>query len=42
MAVPARGAGAADAEMTGRDRLHPPYAAFVSAGAARATQMLEI
>jgi hypothetical protein len=34
--------GAADAEMIGRDRLHPPYAAFVSAGAARATQMLEI
>lgn len=28
--------GAADAEMTGLDRLHPPYAAFVSAGAARA------
>jgi hypothetical protein len=26
----------------GRDRLHPPYAAFVSTGAARATQMLEI
>jgi phosphohistidine phosphatase SixA len=34
--------GAADAEMTGRGGLHPPYAAFVSAGAARATQMLEI
>ena len=34
--------GAADAEMIGRDRLHPPYAAFVSTGAARATQMLEI
>jgi hypothetical protein len=31
--------GAADAEMTGRGGLHPPYAAFVSAGAARATQM---
>ena len=26
--------GAADAEMIGRDRLHPPYAAFVSTGAA--------
>ena len=34
--------GAADAEAVGRDRLHPPYAAFVSTGAARATQMLEI
>jgi phosphohistidine phosphatase SixA len=34
--------GAADAEMMGRGRLHPPYAAFVSTGAARATQMLEI
>src|SRR5881398_3024014 len=34
--------GAADAEAIGRDRLHPPYAAFVSTGAARATQMLEI
>jgi hypothetical protein len=34
--------GVGDAEMIGRDRLHPPYAAFVSAGAARATQMLEI
>lgn len=34
--------GAAAAEMIGRDRLHPPYAAFVSTGAARATQMLEI
>ena len=34
--------GAADAEMIGRGGLHPPYAAFVSAGAARATQMLEI
>ena len=33
---------AADAEMTGRDGLHPPCAAFVSTGAARATQMLEI
>jgi phosphohistidine phosphatase SixA len=34
--------GAADAEAIGQDRLHPPYAAFVSTGAARATQMLEI
>ena len=34
--------GAADAEMIGRGGLHPPYAAFVPAGAARATQMLEI
>ncbi len=34
--------GAADAEEIGRDRLHPPHAAFVSTGAARATQMLEI
>jgi phosphohistidine phosphatase SixA len=34
--------GAADAEVIGRDGLHPPYAAFVSTGAARATQMLEI
>ena len=34
--------GAADAEVIGRDRLHPPYAAFVSTGAARATQVLEI
>jgi hypothetical protein len=34
--------GVADAEMIGRDRLHPPYAAFVSTGAARATRMLEI
>ena len=34
--------GVTDAEMIGRDRLHPPYAAFVSTGAARATQMLEI
>jgi hypothetical protein len=34
--------GAADAEMIGRGRLHPPYAAFVSTGAARVTQMLEI
>ena len=34
--------GVADAEVIGRDRLHPPYAAFVSTGAARATQMLDI
>jgi hypothetical protein len=34
--------GVADAGMIGRDRLHPPYAVFVSTGAARATQMLEI
>ncbi|MGE5285735.1 MAG: hypothetical protein ACM3ML_00735 [Micromonosporaceae bacterium] len=34
--------GAADAEAIGRNRLHPPYAAFVSSGADRATQMLEI
>src|SRR5256714_12428628 len=34
--------GAADAEMIGREGLPPPYAAFVSASAARATQMLEI
>jgi phosphohistidine phosphatase SixA len=33
--------GVADAEAIGR-RLHPPYAAFVSTGAARCTQMLEI
>jgi hypothetical protein len=32
----------ADAEAIGRDRLRPPYAAFGSTGAARATQMLEI
>src|SRR6266487_6851291 len=32
--------GVADAEMIGREGLHPPYAAFVST--ARATQMLEI
>jgi hypothetical protein len=30
------------AEAIGRDRLSPPYAAFVSTGAGRATQMLEI
>jgi broad specificity phosphatase PhoE len=34
--------GVADAEMIGRDQLRPPYAAFVSTGAVRATQMLEI
>jgi phosphohistidine phosphatase SixA len=34
--------GAAEAEAIGRARLRPPYAAFVSTGAARATQMLEI
>jgi phosphohistidine phosphatase SixA len=34
--------GIAAAEAIGRDRLRPPYAAFVSTGAARATQMLEI
>jgi len=34
--------GAADAKKTGRDLLHPPYDAFVSTGAAGATQMLEI
>ena len=34
--------GVADAEMIGREGLHSPYAAFVSTGAARATQMLEI
>ena len=34
--------GAEQAELIGRDRLRPPYAAFVSTGAARATQMLEI
>jgi phosphohistidine phosphatase SixA len=33
--------GIRDAEAIG-DRLHPPYAAFVSTGAARCTQMLEI
>ncbi|HEY3034960.1 MAG TPA: hypothetical protein VGJ54_09905 [Streptosporangiaceae bacterium] len=34
--------GTADAEMIGRGGLHRPDAAFVSTGAARATQMLEI
>ena len=34
--------GVADAEMISRELLYPPYAAFVSTGAVRATQMLEI
>jgi hypothetical protein len=34
--------GVAAAKAIGRDRLHPPYAAFVSTGAGRATEMLEI
>ena len=34
--------GVSAPEAVGRDRLHPPYAAFVSTGAARATHMLEI
>jgi broad specificity phosphatase PhoE len=34
--------GVADAEAIGREGLQPPYAAFVSSGAARATQMLTI
>jgi phosphohistidine phosphatase SixA len=34
--------GIADAERIGRDGLHPPYAAFVSTGAQRATQMVTI
>jgi phosphohistidine phosphatase SixA len=34
--------GVADAEAIGQQQLHPPYAAFVSTGAARCTQMLEI
>ena len=34
--------GVADAEAIGRDRLNPPYTVFVSTGAARATQMVEI
>jgi phosphohistidine phosphatase SixA len=34
--------GVSDAERIGRGSLHPPYAAFVSSGAQRATQMLEI
>lgn len=34
--------GVADAEAIGREGLHPPYAAFVSSGADRATQMVTI
>ena len=34
--------GVTDAGAIGRDRLHPPYAAFVSTGAGRATQMVEV
>jgi phosphohistidine phosphatase SixA len=34
--------GVATAMQIGGSKLHPPYAAFVSTGAARATQMLEI
>jgi len=34
--------GVAAAEEIGRDRLRPPYAAFISTGARRATQMLAI
>jgi phosphohistidine phosphatase SixA len=34
--------GRADAEAIGRAALHPPYAAFVSSGAMRATEMLTI
>jgi phosphohistidine phosphatase SixA len=34
--------GISAAEAIGREGLNPPYAAFVSTGAARATQMLEI
>jgi broad specificity phosphatase PhoE len=34
--------GIADAEAIGRTGLHPPYTAFVSTGAERATEMLEI
>ncbi len=34
--------GVAAAERIGRSGLHPPYALFVSSGAARATRMLEI
>jgi phosphohistidine phosphatase SixA len=34
--------GVADAEAIGRDAVHPPYGVFVSTGATRATQMLEI
>lgn len=34
--------GVRDAEAIGRNAIHPPYAAFVSSGAGRATQMLTI
>ena len=34
--------GVADAEAIGRTGLHPPYAAFVTTGAERATSMLRI
>ena len=34
--------GVADAEALGRTGLHPPYAAFVSSGAERATEVLTI
>ena len=34
--------GVADAEEIGQTGLHPPYAAFVSTGAERATEMLDI
>ena len=34
--------GVRAAEEIGRSRLHPPYALFVSSGAGRATQMLDI
>jgi broad specificity phosphatase PhoE len=34
--------GVADAQAIGREGLQPPYAAFISSGAARATQMVAI
>ena len=34
--------GVADAEVIGREGLQPPYAAFISSGAVRATQMVTI
>ena len=34
--------GVAEAEAIGREELRPPYAAFISSGAARATQMVAI
>ena len=34
--------GVADAEAIGHEELQPPYAAFISSGAARATQMVTI